>query len=1138
MDKALNIFVSYASKNANLFQVLCLLKEKYTYKEWCTITDNSTPLVKKNLDWFFGAPLPKSYSELGLVKATIPSFSLENEIDWMFLSLRNYYTQIIAFLELKDEYEKSVLSKDYKSAIKTLTKIERDICFSAWTLENRYLLINISDDDQLLEDWQNEFRLSEMSLEVKFLSYYYNLKTNVTSGENVFRDRIIAAFDTYNEPDREVLIDNFTFKFNPLFEIDTWDPQKVLEGEFKFSIIDRFLTLVKVISCVLVGGSDKISDRIWYKIETISRKIKYKPLLRMLSFKFKRFDESIFLLPKIFLSAQDSYLKGDMDKAVMLCRKGLEEHPFNFDLMKLWGKVNNSRNSPVSPKASDWYENILISITNVYDRTDSAWSNASFLYKFYSAFDSFSFSSNLLNFVFSELHNSTYLLVPSTILSESNTIDFYKIFPKEIEVEFLNKANLIEHTDLQEVITYDYRVNFLKGKHLDNVSLVNKNELRVGLIKVDHDFFQSNYSNCIDSLCIIKNKFDLTGYFFEKVTRRLYYSLFRASRYDNAIVLYVQSFISSSANVTKIDTSVFIKSIRKEKFKLVKPTIYLPIFYLINDGEETEIFTAIRLVLRSENVKKPSELDTTKFAKEINYLIYFLDKVCIVEYLKHDIIYESIMEMHLERINIIHVLQQIDPDKNEIYEKELGVTTKKLIVLNGMRKLDESKIFINEDGIYESQHKIIEKLYENILIVARNTDIEYIADDETFSSENSKSYFNQFEEGKYSNIIPFLNEIFVFIKSEYLFSKYGLDNYLSTRIRHGVFELMVRNVFESLHLVTRKSNSGDRYINNAYWPGVLTSISQDKWPKVQTALSAFSRKIDEIILNFVNNKIQIKTEIKNRDGLLSYVNLDSHKLLTNIIKSNLDVKGLFYSIFDYLWGVTELGLASVRSYIQSDLFIQFDEALRELESSLDRIGNRIAFQDLYEHASICRSQVHSELEKISNWFVRPESQMNEVYLTDIIEITHQYLCKSSLMKKIQLDLKGFCKYKIQGRYYVPISDLFRIFLENCMKRSGIDDDVPLTIIIQETDSMTCKVKVINPIGKSVNIDELKSQLEYLKMKPFDIEQLIGESKSGFTKARNILQCELCNINNDLDYNVNEFNQFQVDLTIDFSNISS
>jgi len=82
-----------------------------------------------------------------------------------------------------------------------------------------------------------------------------------------------------------------------------------------------------------------------------------------------------------------------------------------------------------------------------------------------------------------------------------------------------------------------------------------------------------------------------------------------------------------------------------------------------------------------------------------------------------------------------------------------------------------------------------------------------------------------------------------------------------------------------------------------------------------------------------------------------------------------------------------------------------------------------------------------------------------------------------------------------------------------------------------------KLSLINPIGEGVDITELENQLHILRNKPFDIDSLIGENKSGFSKAANILQFDFNNVDNELNYFVNNDGQFQVNLTIDTKNIS-
>lgn len=61
-----------------------------------------------------------------------------------------------------------------------------------------------------------------------------------------------------------------------------------------------------------------------------------------------------------------------------------------------------------------------------------------------------------------------------------------------------------------------------------------------------------------------------------------------------------------------------------------------------------------------------------------------------------------------------------------------------------------------------------------------------------------------------------LKRMFIYIRDQFLFNpKSGLDNYLSTRIRHGTLINQLRNHFETDNLISNKVN--DAYIPNEFW---------------------------------------------------------------------------------------------------------------------------------------------------------------------------------------------------------------------------------------------------------------------------------------------------------------------------------
>lgn len=122
------------------------IKESLNFSELCESVD----YLDKNLNkrWqqlLWGIPLPKDYSELGDLKE-LPylGHNISAELNFLLVAIRKHKLEINLFLNYKEEFEKHLLTNHYQEAELILDKIENEICYSLWTLENRFLIKEMS----------------------------------------------------------------------------------------------------------------------------------------------------------------------------------------------------------------------------------------------------------------------------------------------------------------------------------------------------------------------------------------------------------------------------------------------------------------------------------------------------------------------------------------------------------------------------------------------------------------------------------------------------------------------------------------------------------------------------------------------------------------------------------------------------------------------------------------------------------------------------------------------------------------------------------------------------------------------------------------------------------------------------------
>ncbi|RZL36254.1 MAG: hypothetical protein EOP00_29645 [Pedobacter sp.] len=476
-------------------------------------------------------------------------------------------------------------------------------------------------------------------------------------------------------------------------------------------------------------------------------------------------------------------------------------------------------------------------------------------------------------------------------------------------------------------------------------------------------------------------------------------------------------------------------------------------------------------------------------------------------------------------------MKKINSKNEEFYEKELQYNIKRLIILDGINKLDHSKIYINEEGLYESELIKLKTTYDRLLSLIEI----YIPKENEIASVPSI-----FEQGM--NIIrPSFKELFFAIRNQFLFSKYGLVNYLSTRIRHGIFENAIRPTFKKLNLVTDKNFSGKKYLPNDYWLDQLEpNVSKEKLDRISEELSIFSDKVDAFIAQVLAEKLQIKIETQNKDGLFDFIfhesQIDFAKVFNN---QRLDFKSFVYNVYKELWVRNESNLKAIRKFIRNEMRAELNSYLDELEDSLQKLYRKDLTAELFVNIAVCRGNLHKELENIADWFVRTDTQMPNSTLSNILDVTSEHLNSVAIVQKLEIENGLEDSTIIHGRYYVALSDLFRLFLSNILKHSRFEGDlIPVNILSAKVgDSLLC-ISIISPLGNSVDINEIKQNLKLFEEQHNNVERLVGERNSGLIKAINILKSDLHNENNQLRCEVSEERKFFAELTINLKRIKA
>lgn len=1138
------------------------LKKNLPYSELCNAVDFLTNnLNSSRRELLLGKPLPKNYAELGLLNELpliglytakgLEPVELAPELNLVLIGIRKYKYEINLFLKYKEAYESYLLIGDYENAEKQLTKIETEICHSLWGLENRFVLKEVSGKASENKELLSKFNETNNSKGVtKYLAHYLSLRAEHSLSINrYFSDLEQSLRNLKNTDTTEAFQNYYRFKLTFLNHIDFNNYGEIIALDFSHSIIDRYLSITKVLTNLLAVSSfldetkekkiaikSYLQNRINYLIRKIEDPVLYK--LKLLSgeaifpaFDIKKSQKEIKII--------DNYTSGLYDIVEKELQKVLLENPIQFDLYVLYiNSLIYQKKSfvPVGNKKSlqNQILNDLFKIISVKTNPNQPATN---LLRIANNIASCSLSYGITDFVYFQTqgknerkllsrisYNIANPIIHDVFVEDADKLNFLdllsKKFPNSITVEFFQERL----KGLDYLIKYENKIPEGKFK----VELARKHQEKNDFLNAakEWEFLISNYKD--------------TAPILETAIVNLFKCYLKLDQPNKCIELFVDSFFFNNHIIDKIEVRELLNKIHSNKFRNVDKGINLPIFYTIVEPDIVEIHIAYELFNDSCGVERPTELLSRINEFDENKFMFFIEHTCSPRVLMHSTHINNSKERLEERLSIANFIREKLPENKNIIS-EIKSIQNILVIQQGLIDLDESKIYVNEQGIIENELQEYKAIYERFEIISRITDKGKVfllkgGNLITYSSQEN----TEFEKIEYSSnpVFDIYLELFNAVKNKFLNSQFGIVAYLSTRIRHGVLVGELRPIFETHNLITLKEGNSSSYRRNNYWDMIYSNYSQADKEQIQITLSDFASRIDGVIFDLIKKHLQVYKPEINEDGWFKY-EFDYEELwLHSIIAIKTENFEEFVDgIFTVLWQRTDGNLEFIRDKIQSDILNQFNAYFDELERQIiTQLGEHNS-EPIRKSIKDCSTEIQTVIQKISRWFKRSEIKAADFKLSELINIVAEYTNKSSWQKRLHLTREINFDCNLKGEYKTHFADLIRIFLENIIKHSNENDfDLKCKIYSELEQDNILKITIQNDITDKNSIAELKSVWQGNSL---DIEKLLSERKSGYHKAFKILTSDLrCSKNECLKTSITDDEKlFSVLLSIDIKDLT-
>jgi hypothetical protein len=608
-----------------------------------------------------------------------------------------------------------------------------------------------------------------------------------------------------------------------------------------------------------------------------------------------------------------------------------------------------------------------------------------------------------------------------------------------------------------------------------------------------------------------------------------------------AIALFAREMTSEvHLDLTLLDEKLLDVLFDTDIDKQFSNPIDFAIFYTYVNAAPYKRYLSLKRFLKQKGVNKVSELNVDGDEK----LRFFIENVADRQVLALHRLFKNSSEVIDERILICKNLFDFYQDKR--YLEEISALSKEQTISGLVQQVDDSKIYVDIENIKNKELK--DKEFNVLFDVFKNTDdnvkiLENKSPEilQILSLLQSKglslTLFSKDESMEIDYKYSLFKKLYLDVRDKFVFDpKYGLDYYLSTRIRHGTIDNQLRNHLQEYHLVTNTDDSGN-YIDNAFW---LNRFGYSK--EIKDILNNFSKSADDLIFALKSERIQIKTEDDNSKPKavfdFSSENLSPYMDDLYFECSQTDFDNCVSLFFNKLWEYTEACLLQMREVLDETHSLMrnlLDELYNDISESLQ--NNSPYLTQFKDSITSCQTNLQLDFSKVQGWFQRKDVSTFDFSIQQVFEASMSAINRINQGElSIRKNISSVSSYK--GEYFGAMHDLFHDILNNVLdyekKRKSIKGKAVATIV--EKDSVLY-IEVTNPIVE----EDVKSLQAIVKESEDGYSSLISkgrsrlEGKSGFAKIYNIVTNVFESKDNQYHNSIDN-NLFKANISINVSNL--
>lgn len=1071
---------------------------------------------------------PIGYEELRLINTGVESTELSREIAWIVNRLSAEYQNINIYLSYKKEIENLILLGKYQQAIDFLVRKEKELGVTLWSVQLKISLLQTLKGLEGQKQYTAEVRNVWPGGILSYITYFTSVRNEERTSLVKFNDDMDSKLNGANI-DNE-LVAHLKYHLMAELPIDDKKTAELLQIEQLGTIYDLYETFTAVtLKTVNFNSRVDSKDFILKGLKKLS-KINDPRLIKAIfhitgSYETTKLKSRDSTLP-------DTIISGDNNGVINILRKfggqkSLGSDIWDYIYLGVWLALANRKyiGKKVQPHNLHRLIGSALSEQNMFADINT-------LIKLsvnYNGLNTFSGINEFLNFILKSSSEYQNLWSPHLIGLHS---DYFGI--EDISLSSYVKTSF----NIEESITSRY----WKGEIGKPTSLIEA--YSVSLIKNLRLLSENNIEGCLQSLpCKILTKIPQPyRLFFCQIKL---YALSKEGLRSDIINLINESVPCSNDIVEIVSFEDILIDFEYEDFASTDNILSAPIALFVAwvKTEDSKLLSYLRIAtkkaIKKAGCNKPSELKYSENEQDNSQLIFFLEHICVPQVIDNIRSLKGTKAVLNERQDICRLLLQLDPCQAKYYLTEIESIADELLMEEGKRVVDRTRIYVDMDAHTRWVFKELQEDYERYkdlldIHITGVQDYKEILDDYLNASNATKTTFVPDNEAD-----AVLLSIVARASNDFLTNpKYGLDYYLSKRIRHQSFIGLIRSHLEFSDLITTRISEDKDFEYNHNWINKFKSLSQCKKDEFNSLLSTFAKDFDDELIHVRDNVFQLNTDDCPTGLIKIDFNIQVMSLLKHfIIETDASFEEFVYYSNTFMWAFLQPSLEKTKKYIKDNLKPSIMHSADKLKANARKLaGSDSAFDDFELTLTDQTAAVQRSLEDVMAWFTPLTGVSVDNVVLSVDKVLNLSIGAALDMLKpfspnIRSNISNESDIKLHQQGLTFVNDTVFILLDNIKTHSGIKfPKITLNIDVDE-DKGTLTISSSNDTKQSererllFEINKIKLLIDNGKLG----DRAKSEGRSGFIKlAASIDKSDRSNLNFDL----NDDGKFYLSITND------